>query len=37
MSYIVEIPGVGVIEFVYPSTAAAFAGALGMTARRSLS
>ena len=34
MSYIVEIPGVGVIEFVYPSTAAAFAGALGMTARR---
>lgn len=37
MSYIVEIPGYGVVEFVYPSTAAAFAGALGMVARRSLS
>lgn len=34
MIYIVEIPGVGVVEFAFPSTAAAFAGALGMTARR---
>lgn len=37
MSYIVEIPGVGVVEFVFPSTAAAFAGAMEMVARRSLS
>jgi hypothetical protein len=37
MSYVMEIPGIGVIEFAFPSTAAAFAGALGMVARRSLS
>lgn len=34
MSYLVEIPGYGVVEFAFPCTAAAFAGALGMVARR---